>query len=560
MAAVRVKQRAAKIGEILLNSGQITEEQFKEALEAQKKTGQLIGKTLIDLGYTSESAIGKALAKQMGLEFIDLSNTKINPQAINTLTQDIARRYMAIPVDFDNDSLLMAIADPTNLLALDDLTIMTGYNIKPVVASEQEILNIINATWSMGESVQDALLKVSEKEDDESTDEIRDIVEEAPIVKFVNLVITRAVKERASDIHVEPQEKELRIRYRIDGVLQEVMKAPKKIQSGVISRLKIMADLDIAERRVPQDGRCSLIVDGKTIDLRVASAPTVYGEQIVMRILDKSSVLIDIHDLGFENDTFDVYIESSKKPHGCILVTGPTGSGKTTTLYATLNILNDPNRKIITIEDPVEYRLGGINQIQTNPKAGLTFAAGLRSILRLDPDIVMVGEIRDMETAKIAVEASLTGHLVLSTLHTNDAPGALTRMTEMGIEPFLIGSAVECVLAQRLVRLLCPNCRELYEITDDMAKSLKLNPDWDRTFYRPKGCKRCANTGYKGRLGLYEVMRVSESVERLVVDRATTDEIKRVAIEEGMDTLRIDGLIKAKKGKTSLQEVMRVTM
>lgn len=559
--AVRMKQRAAKIGEILLASGEITEQQFKDSLDMQKKTGELLGKILVHSGYTTEIAIAKALANQAAIEFVDLTNIKVNPKATKLINQDIAHRYLAFPIDFkSNDSLIMAVADPTNLLALDDLTIMTGYQIAMVVATETDILSAINQTWSMGDSVEAALQKVTDGEPDVDTGNIRELVEEAPIVKFVNLIITRAVKERASDIHVEPQERELRIRYRIDGVLQEVMKAPKKIQSGVVSRLKIMADLDIAERRVPQDGRCSIIVEGKAIDLRVASAPTVYGEQIVMRILDKSSVLIDINDLGFEPGVLKTYLGSSKKPHGCILVTGPTGSGKTTTLYATLNILNEPQKKIITVEDPVEYRLNGINQIQANPKAGLTFAAGLRSILRLDPDIVMVGEIRDPETAKIAVEASLTGHLVLSTLHTNDAPGALTRLTEMGIEPFLIGSAVESVLAQRLVRLLCQSCKEAYEISDDMAYSIKLPEGWDNIFYRPKGCKSCNGTGYKGRLGIYEVMCVSEAIERLVVERATTDEIKRVAIQEGMLTLRKDGLLKAKTGRTSLQEVMRVSM
>lgn len=560
--AVRTKQRAAKIGEILLASGEITEEQFKEALKLQKKTGGLIGKVLVDSGYTSETAIARALGNQMGIEYVDLSAQKINPKVSKVINPDIARRYFAYPIDFkDKDTLIMAVADPTNLLALDDLTIMTGYQISIVVSTEQDILNAINSTWTIGDSaVEAALQKVTDEEPDLDTAGIRELIEEAPIVKFVNLMITGAVKDRASDIHVEPQEREMRIRYRIDGVLQEVMKAPKKIQAGVVSRLKIMADLDIAERRIPQDGRCSIITEGKPIDLRVATAPTVYGEQVVMRILDKSSVLIDIHDLGFEEDVMSIFLGSAKKPHGCILATGPTGSGKTTTLYATLNILNRPSKKIITVEDPVEYRLAGINQIQANPKAGLTFAAGLRSILRLDPDIVMVGEIRDTETAKIAVEASLTGHLVLSTLHTNDASGALTRLTEMGVEPFLIGSAVECVLAQRLLRLLCANCKETYEITDEMRKTIDLDPDWDNIFYKAKGCKRCNNTGYKGRLGIYEVMRVTETIERLVVEQTTTDEIKKVAISEGMNTLRRDGLIKAKAGKTSLQEVLRVSM
>lgn len=559
--AIRIKQRMDKIGEILLTTGEISQEEFKEAIAVQKKTKQLLGKVLIDLGYATEAAIANALAKQMGLEYIELSSQKININAAKTINQELAKRYFSIPIDFDGDYLVVAISDPTNLLTLDDLTIMTGYHIKPVVATEQDIINAINSIWSLGDDiVEDALRKVSELEDDISEAKLKDIIDEAPIVKFVNIMITKAIKERASDIHVEPQEKELKIRYRIDGVLHEVMKAPKKIQSGIISRIKIMADLDIAERRVPQDGRCNLIVDGKNIDLRVASAPTVYGEQIVLRILDKSSVLIQIQELGFESDVLKIWLDSTNKPHGAILVTGPTGSGKTTTLYATLNILNKPQNKIITVEDPVEYRLSGINQIQTNPKAGLTFASGLRSILRLDPDIVMVGEVRDSETAKTAIEASLTGHLVLSTLHTNEAAGALTRLTEMGIEPFLIGSAIECVLAQRLVRVLCSHCKEAYEATDEMLELLKLNSKDGRTFYKPKGCKKCNNTGYKGRLGVYEIMRVTEAVERLVVERATTDALKKVALSQGMKALRDDGIIKARAGKTSLQEVMRVTM
>jgi len=398
--------------------------------------------------------------------------------------------------------------------------------------------------------------------DDESLTDIRDATEEAPIVKLVNSVIAQAVDDAASDIHFEPQAKELVARFRIDGVLHEIMSIPRRMQNGVISRLKIMADLDIAERRVPQDGRIGLIVGGKPIDMRVATLPTVYGEKIVMRLLDKSNVMLRLEDLGFSQKALKRFQRSFTKPYGAILVTGPTGSGKSTTLYAALNILNSPEKNIITVEDPVEYRLTGINQVQVNMKAGMTFAAALRSILRCDPDIVMIGEIRDRETAQIAVESALTGHLVLSTLHTNDAPGALSRLTEMGIEPFLTSSAVDCVLAQRLARRLCKECREPYTATREMLRKNDFPPEVvdrdDVVLYRPKGCARCNGTGYKGRLGLYEVMIVSEAVRRLTVERKSADEISRVAAAEGMKSLREDGIDKVLDGATSIEEIARV--
>jgi type IV pilus assembly protein PilB len=389
------------------------------------------------------------------------------------------------------------------------------------------------------------------------------IVEDAPIIKLVNLLIQQAVQDRASDIHIEPQERELRVRYRIDGVLHEVMRPPRTIQAGVISRLKIMADLDIAERRVPQDGRVALTVAGKSVDLRVATLPTVYGEKVVMRILDKSAVLLTLPELGFSPGNFERYQASAGKPYGMVLVTGPTGSGKSTTLYATLNSVNDAGRNIVTIEDPVEYRLGGVNQVQVNVKAGLTFAAALRSILRCDPDIVLIGEIRDAETAHIAVESALTGHLVLATLHTNDAPSAITRLTEMGLEPFLVASAVDCVLAQRLARRLCDKCREPYQPT---AEAL-AEAGWPAaaggeppTLHRAVGCTACGKTGYRGRLALHEVMTVDEEIERLCVQRRSSNELAEHARGDGMIPLRQDGLAKAILGDTSVEEVMRVVV
>ena len=392
--------------------------------------------------------------------------------------------------------------------------------------------------------------------------DIRDATEEAPIVKLVNSVIAQSVDDSASDIHFEPQAKELMVRFRVDGVLHEIMSIPRRMQTGVISRLKIMADLDIAERRVPQDGRIGLMVGGKPIDMRVASLPTVYGEKIVMRLLDKSNVMLDLEDLGFAEKALKRFHKSFTKPYGAILVTGPTGSGKSTTLYAALNILNSPEKNIITVEDPVEYRLTGINQVQVNTRAGMTFAAALRSILRCDPDIVMVGEIRDRETALIAIESALTGHLVLSTLHTNDAPGALSRLTEMGIEPFLTSSAVDAVLAQRLARRLCSQCKEPYTATREMLRKNDFPPEVcdrdDVVLHRAKGCSRCNNTGYKGRLGLYEVMIVSEAIRRLTVERKSADEIGRVAAAEGMKSLREDGIDKVLLGMTSVEEIARV--
>jgi type IV pilus assembly protein PilB len=377
----------------------------------------------------------------------------------------------------------------------------------------------------------------------------------------VNLLITQAIQDRASDIHLEPTEHDLRVRYRIDGVLHEVMRSPRAIQSGVISRLKIMADINIAERRIPQDGRLSVTAHGKKVDLRVATLPTVWGEKVVMRILDNSTARMDLEDLGFSPHNFGIFSKSYVKPYGMILVTGPTGSGKSTTLYATLNVVNKPEVNIITVEDPVEYRLPGINQVQVNNKAGLNFAAALRSILRSDPDIVLIGEIRDHETAQIAIEASLTGHLVLSTLHTNDAPSAIVRLTEMGIEPFLVGSAVDCVLAQRLARRLCSKCKEPYEPTEEQLTNIGYRPrpdDPSPTFYRPIGCSNCAKTGYKGRLALHEVMALSDEIERMTVERASSTAIGQVAVEQGMRLLREDGLLKASQGITSLDEIFRV--
>jgi type IV pilus assembly protein PilB len=476
----------------------------------------------------------------------------------------VCRRHTALPIGYDDGKLVVAMADPANVFAVDDIRSVTGMEVKAVVATKPDVLAAIDR-YHRGEAELDDLTSAIDGtfQDEDDLSSVRELTEDAPIVKFVNLLITQAIQDRASDIHIEPAEKDLRVRFRIDGVLHEVMRSPKSIAAGVTSRLKIMADINIAERRIPQDGRLSVTTNGKKIDLRVATLPTVWGEKIVMRILDNSTAMLKLSDLGFGEENYDVYSKSFIKPYGMILVTGPTGSGKSTTLYATLNIVSRPEVNVITVEDPVEYRLPGINQVQTNAKAGLTFAAALRSILRSDPDIVLLGEIRDHETAQIAIEAALTGHLVLSTLHTNDAPSAITRLTEMGIEPFLVGSALDCVLAQRLARRLCPKCKEAYQPSRESLVDMRFPWDPDEpppTLYRPVGCQACSKTGYKGRLALHEVMAVTEDIERLAVDRASALAIGEAARAQGMITLRDDGLTKVKAGLTSMEEILRVVV
>jgi len=559
-------QRASKLrlGDILKDMGLVSEDQIATALSRQKQTHKRLGQLLIDDGVLTELDLAKALAAKFGVTFLDLSDTQLEPAAAGYIDEKLARRYGAAPIRFLNEStLLVAMVDPQNLLALQDLEIITGFTVQPAIASEEDIYGAIAKIYRDRPDVdQSAVADAAFEEASGELTDIREATDEAPIIKLVNSVIAQSVDDSASDIHFEPQAKELMIRFRVDGVLHEVMSIPRRMQAGVISRLKIMAELDIAERRVPQDGRIGLIVGGKPIDMRVATLPTVYGEKIVMRLLDKSNVMLDLEDLGFSEKALKRFHKSFTKPYGAILVTGPTGSGKSTTLYAALNILNSPEKNVITVEDPVEYRLTGINQVQVNVRAGMTFAAALRSILRCDPDIVMVGEIRDRETALIAIESALTGHLVLSTLHTNDAPGALSRLTEMGIEPFLTASAVDCVLAQRLARRLCTQCREPFTATKEMLRKndfpQEVSDRDDVVLYRAKGCSRCNTTGYKGRLGLYEVMIVSEAIRRLTVERKSADEISRVAVAEGMKSLREDGIDKVLLGMTSVEEIARV--
>src|SRR5712692_9349336 len=556
-------RKTKKLGQILVEEGLISPADLEQALLQQSRDDQPLGRILINLGLVREPDLVAALAKQIGFRFVDLSDYPIDATAAALVSEQVARRYRALPIGHEDNKLVVAMADPANLFALDDIRTLTGSEVQPVVATASDIDAAIRKYSRLDQSVQAMASEASIAIEDDLAEMERAAaaVEEGPIVKMVNLLISQAIADRASDIHIEPMERDLRIRYRIDGVLAEVMRSPKNIQAGLISRLKVMADINIAERRVPQDGRVGLTVGCKSIDLRLATLPTVYGEKVVIRILDKSSVLLRLENLGFGETAFRTYQQSFTKPYGAILVTGPTGSGKSTTLYATLNIVNKPDRNIITVEDPVEYRLPGINQMQVNPRAGLTFASALRSILRADPDIILVGEIRDRETAMIAIESALTGHLVFSSIHTNDAPSSLPRLVEMGVETYLVASAIDCVVAQRLARQLCPKCKQAYKPeVAELADARFPEESWEdiKELFRATGCAACAKTGYRGRMGLYEVMPVTEEIERMTVERVSSEELRRSAKNAGMIELRDDGLMKVRSGLTSLQEILRV--
>lgn len=553
--------RRRKIGEILISQGLITAEQLQEALAAQKQAGKKVGEVLIDLGYVTEGDVYGALGEQLGVPYVSLSFYSVDSSVISLISEQFARQYRVIPLFRIGNSLTLGMADPLNLGVIDQVVRATGLEIEPSICSDNDISQAIDhyygTTSSMDEVIQ--VLGADEEGRDESVDthSLAAMASDAPIVKLVNLLMAEAVKIRASDIHVEPDETMLRVRFRVDGIMREIYTHPKRLQGAIISRMKIMSNLDIAERRVPQDGRIQMKVEGKPIDLRVSTLPTVYGENVVMRILDKSNLRVRLGDLGFGDEEPRVRAIMSR-PNGIILVTGPTGSGKTTTLYSVLNEVSNVEVNTITLEDPIEYRLPLIRQSQVNVKAGMTFAAGLRSILRQDPDIVMVGEIRDSETAKIAVEAAMTGHLVLSTLHTNDAPGALPRLVDMGVEPFLVATAMGGVLAQRLVRRICGNCKAPFDAPESTAKMLG-KPGEKVTLYKGEGCRTCNNSGYKGRLGIYEVLVMNEEMRELTIENASADKLRRAAIKEGMKTLRQDGFIKVLQGLTSIEEVLRVT-
>ncbi|MDH3499235.1 MAG: ATPase, T2SS/T4P/T4SS family [Acidimicrobiia bacterium] len=552
------------LGTVLLDEGLIAQDDLDRAVVLGQERNQPLGRVLVDEKMVSEAALVKALARHIGIEFVDLTSITIDPAAASLVPDQLARRYAALPIGFDGEKLVIAMADPGNVLAVDDIRAISGREVITKVATRTDVENAVGRLAGLDDSVTDLAELAADGVETEDLGAVEAAAEEAPVIKLVNTLITRAAADRASDIHIEPTERELRIRYRIDGVLHELMRTPRSISRAVVSRLKIMSDIDIAERRRPQDGRISLRVSGRQIDLRVSTLPTIYGEKVVMRILDNSTATLNLTDLGFLPDTLERYALSYEKPYGTILVTGPTGSGKSTTLYATLNVLNRPEVNIVTVEDPVEYRLNGINQVQVNKKAGLNFANALRSFLRQDPDIMLVGEIRDLETAQIAIESALTGHMVLSTLHTNDAPSSIIRLTEMGLEPFLVGSAVDAVLAQRLARKLCSTCKVAYEPTLEALRTA----GWDLenmgteipTLYKAEGCSACSGTGYKGRLALHELMTVTEEIERMTVEHASTDELAKMAESQGMRPLREDGLAKVAHGLTTIEEIFRVVV
>jgi len=537
----------------LIAQGLITKEQLDEGLAQQKQAKKKIGETLIDLGYLTETDVFSALGDQLGVPYVSLSFYSVDSSVINLISEQFARPLFRIA-----NSLTLGMVDPLNLAVIDQVVRATGLEVEPSICSQHDIDQAIDhyygTTSALDEVVQ--VLGAEEKEEAVDTYSLAAQASDAPIVKLVNLMLAQAVKEKASDIHIEPAES-LRFRFRVDGIMREIYTQPKKLQGAIISRLKIMASLDIAERRVPQDGRIQMMVEGKPIDLRVSTLPTVYGENVVLRILDKSNLQVKLSNLGF-GPKEDIIRGMLERPNGLILVTGPTGSGKTTTLYSALNDPSKMDVNTITLEDPIEYRLPLIRQSQVNVKAGMTFAAGLRSILRQDPDIVMVGEIRDAETAKIAVEAAMTGHLVLSTLHTNDAPGALPRLVDMGVEPFLVATATAGVLAQRLVRRICTNCKAGFEPPESTLKAVGLDGQ-AVALYKGEGCRACSGSGYKGRLGIYEVLAIDETIRDLVIGNASADKIRHAAREAGMLTLREDGIRKALEGLTTLDEVFRVT-
>ena len=574
---------SGKLGEILLKEKLISPDQLKTALDHQKQNGGRLGNSLVQLGYLSDEEITSVLSRQYGVPSINLAYFEVDPGVIKLIPVETARKYQILPLSRVGSSLTVAMVDPTNVFALDDIKFMTGFNIEPVVASESSISEAIKKHYGAAEDqeakeiideivnfVDEAgaeTLELEEQDDDGlSLSQLEAAAEEAPVVKLVNYILMDGVKRGASDIHMEPYEREYRIRYRVDGMLQSFMNAPLKLRDAIISRVKIMARLDIAEKRLPQDGRIMIkfMQNGKrkSLDFRVSILPTMFGEKVVMRLLDKENLMLDMTKLGFEVESLDKFKKAIAKPYGMVLVTGPTGSGKTNTLYSSLAQLNKPDVNILTAEDPVEFQLNGINQVQMKEQIGLNFAAALRSFLRQDPNIILVGEIRDFETAEIAIKAAMTGHLVLSTLHTNDAPATISRLMNMGIEPFLVATSVHLICAQRLVRRVCSECRTEEEIAPQVLIDAGFSPEEAKTVkvYKGAGCAVCQNRGYKGRVGLYEVMEINDEIRELVLVGASAVELKRKAIEQGMIGLRRSGLIKVSQGMTTLEEIMRETV
>lgn len=568
----RDKRDNSRLGELLVKEQMITPIQLKKAMERQRSSGSRLGYELTKLGYIDENELTGFLSKQYGVPSINLSDFEVDPEVLKLLPKEVVTRHQVIPINKSGNTLIIAMADPSNIYAIDDIQFITKFSVEVVVASEQAISDSIEKYYTSNVSFDEVMMDFGEEEDDiEWEDDVEEDINvldleksagDAPVVKLVNLILLDAIRKGASDIHVEPYEKQLRIRYRIDGVLYEVMKPPLKLKHAIISRLKIMSQLDIAERRLPQDGRIKLKLGrGREMDFRVSVCPVMWGEKVVLRLLDKSNLQLDMTKLGFEEDVLQSFKQEIYKPFGMILITGPTGSGKTTTLYSTLSELNKSTTNISTAEDPVEFNLFGINQVQMHDDIGLNFASALRSFLRQDPDIIMVGEIRDFETAEIAVKASLTGHLVLSTLHTNDAPSSVSRLLNMGIEPFLVASSVNLIGAQRLLRKLCRDCPEPIEVPEQVLVDLGVPPTQlaDFQVQRGKGCRTCNSTGYKGRIAAYEIMVMTDELAEFVLNGASTLELKREAIRQGMSTLRMSALKKLGEGMTSIEEVVRAT-
>ena len=547
--------------DVLVEMGLVSRRRVDEAIEISRGSGTTPERVLVENGDLNGDALARALAERYGLDHLDLSIFTVDMSAANLVSTSAARRYQAAPVAFiDKRTLLVAMTDPANVLAVDDIAIMTGYEVRVAVAAPEDISDLIGRMDRLEDVVSESDGRAEADAEDDGADivNLRETADDAPVVKLVNQVVAQAVQRHASDIHLAPDGNELRVRYRVDGVLEDVTSVPRRMAAGVISRVKIMAELNIAEKRVPQDGRVGLAVDGRHIDLRVVTLPSVHGESIVMRILDKDGAVVGLDKLGMGQEDRERFERAFHETHGAVLVTGPTGSGKSTTLYAALQALNTTDKNIITVEDPVEYQLPGITQVQVHAKVGLTFSTGLRAMVRADPDVIMVGEIRDRETAQIAIESALTGHLVLSTLHTNDAPSAITRLVEMGIEPFLVSSALDCVLAQRLARTLCSNCKQRTIIPAEVLNANGYKALVDLEAYEPKGCRRCGGTGYRGRIGIYEVMSVTPEIRKIALERRPADEMREIAVHQGMRRLRDDGLEKVKQGRTSIAEIARV--
>jgi type IV pilus assembly protein PilB len=568
-----------RLGEMLVTMGLLTQDRLDDALKTQRQVGGKLGEVLVNNGYLSEEKIMKALSQKFGIPLVNLESIDVEDTVLKIIPSHIARRYHIMPVTKKRTSLIIAMADPTNIATISDVKFFTGYHVEPVITSEGAIGKAIEKYYGAAQAVQlqkvmqdlgagvdEQSFQVVEDEDKSDVASLEADAKQAPVVNIVNLLITEAVRKGASDIHIESYESEFRVRLRIDGLLYDIIKLPQKYRDGVVSRIKVMARLDIAEKRLPQDGRIKLQMKlddkVKNLDLRVSVLPTLFGEKIVMRLLDKDNLMVDMDRLGFEQESFAKFEEAIFKPWGMVLVTGPTGSGKTNTLYSAIARINSPEINITTAEDPVEFNLAGINQVQVHEGIGLTFAAALRSFLRQDPNVILVGEIRDSETAEIAVKAALTGHLVLSTLHTNDAPSAVTRMVNMGVEQLLVTSSVILICAQRLIRRICQDCKEKIEIPPKALLNIGFSQDVAESveIFAGKGCSKCGNTGYKGRIGLYEVMMMSDELRRMILDGASAIDLKAQAIQEGMLTLRQSGLIKIKNGITTIEEVIRETV